>query len=897
MKKFLWISFGLFMSSMTLAQSVPQPWKPAGADTTFPRSIIHKTEIAAVKQSLANGVNSNLYASVYASATSAPPTTNDDLDSKRKRSWIAKNAAFVYLLGVKPSGNTTIALTQQEADSLKSMSIQLLNTLNIYVRQFVSDSPANYIDWQWSSKQIIDYLTAYDLLKGAGVSDAELAAAKIRLRNFIGNLYYQATRKNLGVDFFQGAKNNHALMSAAAIGMGAVILNDLNDTDFYYRPLNWINAAMWNIHNVMWWDIRKQSMPGAFSGYAEGTYYMRYAFINMLPFFYSIGKFLPDVTINYIYNGINRKLRNPWYDTNYTRIYDWMAAIRLPDGRLPAIEDSYTFSAFPELAMLRKPKYVWPFYSSQLDVTQYNSLESQLDIVTDYKANYIAANITPVNIPDSLYIIMPDAGIAVFRNGWDSSSTYFALTGKHGVALESSEAHNHADDGNFLMMVNGQNMALDPGYLNYEMRDSVSKAQSHNMLLVDGVATTQGFPGKSNGAEAYIEKCFQSAVQNYAELRTSYQGTDVNRKVLHVRNSYFLLIDHLQSNAPHQYRWQLHGYGLQGGNASEGTYNGYTQANRATWKRNNSGLFATVISDKPASFFTKIGMHEFTYATIQNHTALNYETSPTNGASFISCLQGFKNLQTDTIPVNYQGYSDGVGYTFFDGTYRDLALTKSTTNTILVTKATSQLANDYSTDAQFFWISEKNGQVQDLFVYKATFLKKDNKTLFSATSPKNIQYLQTGPKSYKGYCGDTGLVSFYTGEYIYRPKSDSIVSYTYDSINKIGNIRFGGSGYFNFTLDDTKMAIEEAEHQNEYFKVFPNPASQEVYILPHITTSARYQLVLMDAFGKTIIKNEIPAGTSNYALSLNEVPAGCYFMQLVSSNSSQTRTYKLVVVK
>ncbi len=898
MKKLYIFIFFVFSINRFYAQSIPQPWIPFGADTSYPRSIIHTDEISGVKISLAAGTNIDLYTEVYNNAISIPPTGNDVLDDKRNRAYIAKNAAFCFLLGVKPSGNTITSLSTSEKDYLRITSRTLLEQINTYVNVLSSDSPTNFDNWQWTSKQIIDFVTAYDLLRGAGVSETELTLAKNAVKVFTGNLYFEATKTNLGTNFFQGAKNNHSLMTAGAIGMAAVILSDIKDTLDQNKPYNWINAAMWNIHNVMWWDIKRQSTVGKYTGYAEGTYYYKYAFCNLLPFFRAMGFYLKDTTLSYQFSDINRKIRNPWYDTNYVKIYDWFEAIRMPDGRMPAIEDSYNYRCFPELAILRKPKYVWPLTLSQLDNVQDNSLSRQLQSVYDLRANYIAAN-TPVNLfNDSLFKVLPDAGIAIFRSGWDSAATYFALTGKNGIALSSSDAHNHADDGSFLMMINGQTMALDPGYLSYEWRDSIASASSHNMLLVNGAGTLQGQPGKSNGADCFIEKTFTSDVQNYAELRTHYLNTDVNRKVMFIRKKYFLMIDHLSSNNPQQYSYLLHGYGLENGNLSNtGVFIDMMANHRAAWKRRNSGLYSIVNSDVNITFNKVTGIHEYSYQNIQNHTYIDVKTSPSNSASYLTCLQPFKNISTDTFPIQTLSIPAAVSYKINDGNYTDIAISKSTNTILSIPKSTTGLSNDYITDAHFFWASEQSGNLIDLFMQKGTVLIKDADTLISCNYPINLEYIKTGAKTYKGFCGDTGWIDFHTGEYPIMFSSDGVWFVKYNTSTKIASVYFAKAANFNIVLDDTRIGINELFKDKNYLTAYPNPTHSILHFSLRASSNQDLQLSLFDLTGREIISEKIPAFSNEKSIDTSELNNGMYYAALTDRYGNKSSTIKICIVK
>ncbi len=887
----------LFVQYTTVAQT-GFPWKPANADTTFPRTIIHSWEIPDVKASLAAGQNLDVYKNLYSAAIVSVPSGNSTISERSDRATIAKNAAYVYLLGIKPNGNTTANLLPAEKTAFKNKAISLLEQTNTYVYSLSLDSPLNFDLWQYLSKYMIMEIEAYDFLKGAGVHDSELVVSKNALKNWIGNLYYNTTIGIAGTNFFQGAKNNHALMSAGAIGLAAVVFNDLTDTVDKFRPINWINCAMWNIHNVLWWDIRRTSDVKKNSGYAEGTYYFRYAFVNLLPFFKAMGNFLPDTTVYYNFNLIDRKIRNPWYDTNYVKLYDWIASIRFPDGRIPPIEDSYVTKMFPELAILRQQKYLWQMNFSNLDSLQDNTFNKQITGIYDMRADYISANLTPQPRVDSSFVTLPDAGIAVFRTGNDSAATYLALLGRNGGSLFASESHNQADEASFMMMVNGQMMAMDPGYLHYVLRDSVATADQHNTILVDGKATDIGYPGKSNGANAYIEKYFSSSVQNYAEVRTAYQQANINRKIMHVRNKYFLMIDHMNSASPREYSMLIHGYGTNG---LDSVYNGkffdFTNNKRAAWKRKQSGLYTYTNSDLPFSISTKQGRHEHTYFFIQHHIYTSANSQPNTNMSYMTVLQPFKNMATDTFPVTTFNMNGALGYKITEGSNLDIAISKSFGNAITINKATTGLTYTYATDAPFFWSSEvPGGAVNDLFVYQATHLTKDNDTLLTTDKPFNIQYLSNGNKSYKGFAGDSGMVHFHTGGYPYQVLGPGVWSMKYDSIRKIGSVYFGKATNFVINIDDSKVGLNEVEEQLG-LTAFPNPASDFVNIRLDQTTNNGSFIHVYDISGKMVVNQELPSRTNEFQLPTGHLDQGIYFLRITDPFGQSSKTIKLLLTR
>lgn len=897
MKKSILFKVFIIIALGVQAQNKPNPWLPAYADTTFPRTIIHSSEIQRVKDSLKAGRNIEVYRSLYLNALVSPPSGNSTISEKAARSEIAKNAAFVYLLGVKPVGNTTDTLTTGEKSTLRTSAITMLNEINTYVNQWSIDSPFNFDFWQYTSREIIKYAEAYDFLKGAGTSDALLISGKSKLKELTGNLYGQTAKSVAGAGFFQSTKNNNGLMSAAALGVAAVVLNDLKDLEDERQPLNWINCAMWNIHNTLFWDIRRQSDTKKYAGYAEGPYYFRVAFCNVLPFMKAMGNFIPDTAVFYKYSNVDRRLRNPWYDTNYTKIFDWYAAIRMPDGRMPTLEDTYNHKFFPELAILRQPKYVWKQYYSGLDSLQENTFNKQITSIYDMRADYVAANLVESEVPDSQFVVMPNAGIAVFRSGSDSAATYLSLTGKNDNNLIMTDAHNQADEASISMMVNGQPMLLDPGMFFYLFRDSVSHAENHNMILVDGKATTPGYPNIAGGANAFIEKCFQSGVQNYAEVRTRYQKADINRKVLHVRNKYFLLADHMHGDTTHEYSMLLHGYGRFFGDTTFfGAFNNMLSSNRAAWLRREAGVFTYTESDQAFTMSTKLMPHEHTLGFLQYHNMVSAVSPVTKDMSYLTCIQPFRNLATDTFAVVKLDLSGALGFKVTDGTINDLAVNQSQGNTITINKATTGLTNSYTTDGKFVFVSEDGGVVKDLFVHKGMSMLKDNDTMWSAQVPFNMQFLSSGTKAYKGYCGDIGEVRLHVSEYPYEVLGEGVWSVKYDATAKVATVYFGKATSFTIKVDDAKTGIQEMPEPAS-IHLYPNPAQSIVTVDLGTFTTKPGMVELLDISGKRVAAFTIDQGMKTFEMPVSNFDNGLYFVAVHDGTRKHAAGSKLIIAR
>jgi hypothetical protein len=744
----------LFLLFILLRNVVAQTgsWTPPGADVSYPRTLLKAAAIPQVQASLRRPEAQALYSGLYQSASAVPTGDNTSSDGRRARATLAKNAAFVALLDRKP-GNA--ALTATEKAALIASTKGLLESINTNVEVFASlSNTSSYNEWQWRSKELIDYLIAYDLLRGAGETDNSLAAGKLRLQEFAGNLDSQAVKpfkpvSFISYEFFKQVKNNHTLMTAAALGMAAVVLNDVGSATYVSRrPTSWINHGLFNIDNVLWQDAQRQSDPTSMAGYAEGPYYFKYAFLNCLPFFRAMGNFLPDNSLTYSSGGTSRAIRNPYYDPRYNQLYDWITAILLPDGRLPALEDSYVDMGMPELALTGQARYVKPLHMSFLSTRQLNSLTSQLrDVTVDMRAGYLAANLTPTQPTNPVLTALPQSGNLIFRSGNDSLASYLHVYGKSGAAQTNSGGHSQADASSFVLHANGQLLALDPGYLSYGRRDSLGQAANHNMILVDNAGPAIGAPSMPNDAPATIRNTFQTEKLSYGEVQTTYQAATITRKTLFIRNSYYLLADFIQAPAAHAYTWQLHGYGLENGVAATGLFTDKLAGHEGIWQKNGAGLLAHVTASGGATTYGKAtNRHELTYNQSEKHTTLLVQKSGAAQTQFLAALVPFT-----TVPVRITTTSTTTTAALaVSSEHQDVAFAQA--DTILTTDTSNLLPQAVRADGLInFYSADAANNFAQLFLEQGTLLQYGGSAVLQSTRRATISWQRTGALAYTGY--------------------------------------------------------------------------------------------------------------------------------------------------
>jgi hypothetical protein len=720
-------------------------WAPAGADLSYPRTLLTAGDVPKVRASLATASNRALYQGLYNEAQGNPSGDNTSSSGRRMRATFAKNTAFVAMLDYQPSGE---ALPTDQRTALLTKTRAVLESLNPSVEAFATFSGGTYTEWQWRSKELIDYLIAYDLLRGAGETPETLAASQVRLQEFAGNLYRQSVTPFLSISFYSYVKNNHTLMTAAALGMAAVVLNDASSTDRNRQPTTWAGAGLYHIDNILWRDAQRQSDSTQVTGYAEGPYYCKYAMLNCLPFFRAMGHFLPDGRQTYTFGTSARSIRNPYYDPKYTRLYDWLAAITLPDGRLPALEDSSVDMAMPELALTGQARYVQPLALSRLTGTPMRSLTAQLrDVTVDMRAAYLAAALAPTPPQHPALTVLPGSGNLIFRSGNDSLASYLHLYGRGGLAQANSGGHGQGSAGSFLLHAYGQQLALDPGYLSYDRRAEVGQATNHNLVLVDGAGPAIGSAGVASPAMSTIQHPLQTSQLTYGEVKTAYQGVSIVRKALFIRNSYYLLADEISAAQPHIYTWQLHGYGLTGGQpATTGTFTDSLARHEGRWQKNGVTLLAHVTATGGATIYTTAtNPHETTYGTAENHTTLLVRKSGSAQTQFLAALYPATG-RTARISTTS---TEGTAALASTGAFIDVAFAQA--DSTLQTDASGKLPAAVRADGHLnFYSADSTGAFAQLFVQQGTALYLGEEPLLQTADRATVSWQKIDATRYEG---------------------------------------------------------------------------------------------------------------------------------------------------
>jgi hypothetical protein len=144
-------------------------------------------------------------------------------------------------------------------------------------------------------------------------------------------------------------------------------------------------------------------------------------------------------------------------------------------------------------------------------------------------------------------------GWAALRSGWTEQDHLLCFT-----SSASDQGHNHKDQNNFVMNVGGEWLLTNPGYQDYvpgSKADYTVGTVGHNSLLING--SGQAIRGGGAIRRSFLSQAYQlvhgDASESYQTLLEQYI-----RKIIHVNNQYYLIIDLIQAAGDNQAELLFH---------------------------------------------------------------------------------------------------------------------------------------------------------------------------------------------------------------------------------------------------------------------------------------------------------------------------------------------------
>ncbi|MFN8394334.1 MAG: heparinase II/III family protein [Bacteroidia bacterium] len=857
-------------------------WIPANADLSYPRTLIKLSELPALRQWIgSNSENFSLYQGLYADAWgSNPPQTLVSNGDRRVAAHAAKNCAYVLLLNRKPVPPLTLdTLTTTEANTLRNKAINLLQRMNTDVE--VYPDFGNYL---WRANELMDNLIAYDLLKGAGVADSTLDSARTLLHEYLTSFHTQVAFNTFGLGLTSLHVDNHTLRAVAALGMGAVVLNNATSSSVDGQPQKWIQTALWNIDNVLWRSGVRQSEPGQIGGYAEGPHYLRFGMRHSLEFFHALHNFIPDTTLSVSFDGHNASIRHPWHDPNFENLWEWVMRIRMPDGRDPQVEDCFAQTFNADMALTEQSRFRPTYHGSRFNPAAPTSLWDQLHHSSDdVVADFLSAMTAPTTDSFDLFQTLPLSGDVIMRSGWDTTSTYMHLCVKSGLARSSANGHNHVDVTSFNLHARGQELAIDPGYLKWERRDEVDGPTHHNMILIDGQGPTEASTGNAGDANATILSTFDFQRLDFTSIQTNYRSTDIIRRPMFVRRDYFLLSDKVGSAQPHDYRWQLHALGLEGGDSTHGTFSMDSPNQSGLWSKNGVYLQATVTATGGLSaLVTDSARHELRYDSAETHTVLHADKSGQAQTYFLAALVPF---EADSPNVELLCGASCDAMAIRRGGFVDIASLRST-----VTAAQSGLAADlYGNAGAYFYSENAQGQLDQMVLQDGNLLMLGSDTICWSSNSSEYALARMDSVTYEAFAGEPTTVYFYHLGFV--PASvlgwNVVQSWSYDANLDRLEVIVGGQGRFTIHKD---FIIGSVNPNAANLLAWPNPFENALSV-NCLVGEGTVQIQSVD--GKDAWGMHFSNGPQ-VALDFSGHPAGAYLISFTDAFGQMLGTTKVI---
>lgn len=623
-------SFSLKVFAIIALASLAAGAQPADWDAValaHPRSLYPDAELPQIRSYISgNATAEGIYARLYANAEQTS-------DNQRQRARIAKNAAFVLSIGFD---DQHAPLSGAQSDALRTIAVQYLQEIDPTVQSSTGEQ-------QWRAIELQQFSQAYDLLRGTGLAPDTMI--ENRLYSFAENAHDRFRSPILG-------RNNITMKLAASMGMAAIVLHESSNNEIRIRTGAWLETALEHIAEAMF------EYQAGLGGYSEGPYYFRYAMVSLLPFFRALDIYTAGASELIVEANI---YPSPLHDERYVPLYDWITGIRLPDGRLPAWEDTYMDNRFPELAVLSQygpanPRYNWLQTSDGSPLTA-SGIVSAITETYDFTAEYLSARVPPSiqATPGHLTYVSPDAGYIAVRSDEGPDATYFGMIGKHSKARtggsQFGSGHKHANETGFMLASGGKILATEPGYYQYAHRDSLIYGKNHNIVLVDGKGPEDAsFLNFLYGADTYITDTLTSGSTLIATLHTNYENTDVQREVIVVNGDIIVMRDSLISTTQRTFTHQVHGMGLESADTFDHDYARHT----GRWTNGDRAMTAFVNSfTSEAVHETAVRKHAPQYEEFEDHSAM-YTHTEGNAASFFSVLLP----QTDTLQLESR-HEDG----------------------------------------------------------------------------------------------------------------------------------------------------------------------------------------------------------------------------------------------
>ncbi|WP_416729814.1 alginate lyase family protein [Fictibacillus sp. JL2B1089] len=340
-----------------------------------------------------------------------------------------------------------------------------------------------------TANRVVNIIYFWNFYKDSGIHNKNFEVKLMKLLEKHGD--YLANDKH----YSKG--NNHGIFQDRSLIELALLFPDLKNSSYWYTK--GMNRLLIHVKNdVTQSGVHKEHSP---------SYH-----VIVLNMFKGIDQFIGQF-------GKNEKVLKQ----QLIKMEDYIAYLAKPDGTLPILGDSSPDSVF--------------------QLNQNTITSPQLMYVLSKGIKGVTPN------QDAIY---PDAGVSIFRKGWDvKNPLYFLFT-----AAYHSNVHKHADDLSFLLSYGKTDFFVDSGKYNYNEKDKYRQyfrsSLAHNTITVDH----NSYPLNNNQInKSKIDHYKSASYYSYVTgSHTLYNGVNIKRTIIYLKNKNSLLIhDVMKSSTSHTY--------------------------------------------------------------------------------------------------------------------------------------------------------------------------------------------------------------------------------------------------------------------------------------------------------------------------------------------------------
>ncbi|MDX5348537.1 MAG: hypothetical protein LPK19_14975 [Hymenobacteraceae bacterium] len=272
-----------------------------------------------------------------------------------------------------------------------------------------------------------------------------------------------------------------------------------------------------------------------------------------------------------------------------------------------------------------------------------------------------------------------------------------------------------------------------------------------------------------------------------------------------MRNTYYLMTDAVSSVQPHQYTWQLHGYGLENGTAAQGTFTDNFSNHKGTWQKNGVSLLAHVTATNGASAYQKsTSQHEITYNTTQDHTVMQVQKSNAAKAEFLSVLYPYVNT---TPVVTTLSASGAAAIELQDGSITDVAFAQ--TDTVPNSVQAAALPVAVNSDALFTFFSvDAMQEPAQIFLQQGTSFSYGSQQLIRSDKRVDVAWQQADPYTVEGYVSRATTLTFRAADAPALVSGQHVQSWQHHAVQQELTVVFSGASDFSIQKSSNPLPVE-----------------------------------------------------------------------------------------